>query len=190
MFLFREEMVSLSRSSSKSHYQVVQIEKLTSGSAEVKAIFDSLIVRLIRKIKEQISSLVRSQYASQLRFIILSGGLGSSKYVKQRIIAEICANASRLHNGGSLNVLVARDPQLAVVKGLVLERAQTVEQNIPVWSGRCCRVSYGILCRRIYNPKEHFGEPTVKDPLTGVLWVEDLIDWIIEVVRARAIIQP
>lgn len=144
--------------------------------------FDRLIVKLIRKIKEQISSLARSPYPSQLRYIILSGGLGSSKYVKQRIMAEICTTSMRSQNGGSLNVLVARDPQLAVVKGLVMERAQTVEQDIPVWSGRCCRVSYGILCRRIYKPKEHFGEPTVKDPLTGELWVEDQIDWIIKVV--------
>lgn len=148
----------------------------------MKAIFDDLIIRLIRKIREQISNLTRLSPYAELRYIILSGGLGSSRYVKERVTAEICTDAARVRNGNILRVLVAADPQLAVVKGLVMERAQSIEQDVPVWMGRCCRVSYGILCRRRYKAKEHFGEPTVKDPLTGELWVEDQIDWIIKVV--------
>lgn len=160
-----------------------------NDSAEVKTMFDRLILKLVRKIKQQIHTLARSTCPSEIRYIILSGGLGSSKYVKERITAEICANTSRLQGPGSMDILVAKDPQLAVVKGLVMERAQTVEQSKPVWTGRCCRVSYGILCRRIYNREKHFGEPTVEDALTGKLWIENQIDWIIKAVSSRVVIE-
>lgn len=165
-------------------------------SAEMKAIFDGLVVRLIKKIRTQIDAVARLALPSEVRCIVLCGGLGASKYIKQKLTAEFCTDVSTPNGRRNVNVFVANDPQLAVAKGLLMDRAQTfkedvegeeeaVKEVIPARSGRCCHVSYGILCRHIYDPNEHFGEPTVKDVLTGELWVKDQIDWIIQAVSSR-----
>lgn len=143
------------------------------------AIFDSLVKDLIESIRDKILSLANSHPYHELTSIVLSGGLGSSKYVEQKLRAEFSSPSSLLFNGSRPQILVAVEPQLAVVRGLVMDIIQTLSHDVPVWTGRRCRVSYGILCRLPYDSADHIGEPTMKDPLTGQLWVEDQIDWII-----------
>lgn len=146
----------------------------------MKAIFDGIAIELTNSVREQISNLERSSPYEELRYIILSGGLGSSEYIKRKVIAGIYNAAPRLMGRDQVQVIVAPDPQLAVAKGLVMDRSQTLSHDITVWAGRCCRVSYGIICKYLYNSKEHFGEPNVKDPVSGQLWVQDQIEWIIK----------
>lgn len=146
----------------------------------MKAIFDNVATELTNSVREQISNLERSLIHQELRYIILSGGLGSSNYIKQKVIAGISNATPRLMGRNQVEVLVAPDPQLAVAKGLVMDRSQTLEHDITVWAGRCCRVSYGVICKYPYNSKEHSGEPTVKDPVSGQLWVTDQIEWMIK----------
>lgn len=143
-------------------------------------IFDKIATALIKSIKEQIDNLERSTPHRELQYIILSGGLGSSNYIKQRVIEELYNTPSRFADRDPVRVLVAPDPQLAVAKGLVMDRSQTLGHDVTVLAGRCCRVSYGVICRYPYDSEEHVGEPTVRDPITGVLWVEDQIEWIIK----------
>lgn len=146
----------------------------------MKAIFDGIAAELTNSIREQLGNLDRSSPYQQLRYIILSGGLGSSNYIKQRVRMEIYNTSSRTMNRNRVEIIVAPDPQLAVAKGLVMDRSQTLSHDITVLAGRCCRVSYGIVCRYPYNSKEHVGEPTVEDPITRKPWVEDQIEWIIK----------
>lgn len=156
------------------------------SSAEIQAIFDEIATELINSIREQINSLEHSSPYQELRYIILSGGLGSSNYIKQKVVAELYNTPSRLMSRGLVEVLVAPDPQLAVAKGLVMDRSQTLGHDVTVWAGRCCRVSYGIVCRYPYDSKEHVGEPTVNDPITGALWAVDQIEWIIKEVSRKS----
>ena len=81
-----------------------------------------------------------------------------------------------------MQIRVAPDPQLVVCKGNVADRVQKLKSGQSVLSWRCCRASYGTLCKIMYNPQnpEHYGLPTELDPLDGKLYVKDYIDWFIK----------
>lgn len=70
--------------------------------------------------------------------------------------------------------------QLAVVHGLVMDRTQEISQNIVVYTKRCCRTSYGIVCRQVYDANKHQGEDIVIDPRDKQKWAERQIHWFIE----------
>lgn len=149
-------------------------------SSELRQIFEPLVQDLIKTINSQMSSLHSS---NQIRYIVLSGGLGSSKYIERSLRDEYCTSFSRPRNTNNLEILTAAEPQLAVVKGLVMDRSQALHRGVVVYTGKCCRVSYGAICRLPYDSKLHYGEPTIRDQFTKELWVEDQIDWLIREVR-------
>lgn len=64
-----------------------------------------------------------------------------------------------------------------------MDRVQALRRGSGVYTGKCSRVSYGILCRLPYDRIEHRGERVVKDPLDNMEWVEDQIDWFIKEVK-------
>jgi len=66
------------------------------------------------------------------------------------------------------------------VHGLVLDRTQEISQNIVVYTKRCCRTSYGIICRQVYDSIKHQGEDVVIDPRDKQKWAERQIHWFIE----------
>lgn len=72
--------------------------------------------------------------------------------------------------------------QLAVVQGLVMDRIQSLSHGNEIFAERCCRLSYGIICKEKYNPglQRHVGRPIVKDPWDGNTWVENQIVWFIK----------
>lgn len=60
-----------------------------------------------------------------------------------------------------------------------MDRVQALRRGVGVYTGKCSRVSYGVLCRLPYDRIEHRGERVVKDHLDGKEWAEDQIDWLI-----------
>jgi hypothetical protein len=64
-----------------------------------------------------------------------------------------------------------------------MDRVQALRRGAAVYTGKCSRVSYGVLCRLPYDRIEHRGERVVKDPLDNMEWVEDQIDWFIKEVK-------
>lgn len=52
-----------------------------------------------------------------------------------------------------------------------------------MYSERCARNSYGVLCRELYDEKKHTGEDVTKDHRDKKKWVECQIDWLIKKVR-------
>ena len=79
--------------------------------------------------------------------------------------------------------MIAENSQLAVVQGLVLERSQVTSLGAMVFKERCCRLSYGVLCREEYDPNNnptHIGQRVLKSPLDGKYWVEGQIDWLLK----------
>lgn len=72
--------------------------------------------------------------------------------------------------------------QLAVVKGLVIDRVQKLKSGKAVLGRRICRASYGIEMSVRYNKDEHIGRSVYRD-LDGELWVKGQIDWMIKKVR-------
>lgn len=77
---------------------------------------------------------------------------------------------------------MAPDPQLAVCKGLVGDHVRSLKAGKPVLKWRCCRASYGTICKEIYdkdNPM-HVGRQTEKDPMNGKVYVTQSIAWFIK----------
>ena len=70
--------------------------------------------------------------------------------------------------------------QLAVVQGLVTDRTQKIFRGTGVYQDRCCRISFGVVCREEYDEVRHRGEKVTTDPLDKSRWAEDQIDWFIK----------
>lgn len=81
-----------------------------------------------------------------------------------------------------MQIRVAPDPQLVVCKGIVADRVAKLKTGQSVLGWRCCRASYGTMCKMIHEPNnsDHFGLKTELDPLDGKMYVVDCIDWFIK----------
>lgn len=117
---------------------------------------------------------------TQKQYIVLSGGLGSSTYVRDRLQQQFMSfphpNASRV------TILPCQDPQLVVVRGLLLDRQQNMDSgSISVLASRIARASYGVIVREVYSPALHFNEEVVTDSMDGKSrWAINQIEWLIK----------
>ena len=69
-----------------------------------------------------------------------------------------------------------------------MARIQSTRGGPDIYAHRCCPVSFGIVCRELYNPEKHQGEIVVLDPYDKQRWAERQINWIIkqgQIVRAE-----
>jgi len=89
-------------------------------------------------------------------------------------------------------VRIAPDPQLAVCKGLVADRVRKLTTNQSILGWRCCRASYGTICKILYNKKnpEHIGKPVTKDPINNKLYITQAVAWFIKKGEAVSVDQP
>jgi hypothetical protein len=117
--------------------------------------------------------------------LILSGGLSNSAYVQEQIRKRYSSNANNFSNARLMNVWVAPDPQLAVCKGLVEDQSRKATTGKHVIEQRCCRASYGTICKEKYDEKNyrHQGRRVVKDGVDGKQYVVDAIEWFIRKVK-------
>jgi hypothetical protein len=167
----------------------IEESKMVITREELQAVFDDQVNKICDLIDKQLR-LVSERHATEpISYLVLSGGLGSSPYVQSRIKARYeTAWGGHSPGVGELSVLLANEPQLTVVHGLVMSKIQTTRGGPDMYSLRCCPVSFGIVCREIYNPSKHQGEDIVQDPYDGRRWAERQINWIItqgQVVRAN-----
>lgn len=119
--------------------------------------------------------------------MVLSGGLGNSAYVRDQLRIRYGRGNSSHFNARNLQIRVAPDPQLVVCKGIVADRVQKLKSGQSVLGWRCCRSSYGLLCKVKHDPNNpaHHGLNTSRDPLDGQLYITDYIDWFIKQVSLR-----
>lgn len=52
-----------------------------------------------------------------------------------------------------------------------------------MYSLRMCPISFGIVCRELYNASKHQGAEVIQDPFDKKRWAERQIHWIITQVR-------
>lgn len=123
--------------------------------------------------------------------LVLSGGLGHSPYIQQRLKSRYIAGGGHA-NARGLQVRVAPDPQLAVCKGMVADRIRKLKAGKAVLQYRCCRASYGTVCKELYNKNNplHVGRPTSLDPMNGKLYVTQSIAWFIKQVCLSGLFEP
>lgn len=120
---------------------------------------------------------------------VLSGGLGNSTYVQNCLRNRYASGNTSHSNSQNLQIRVAPDPQLVVCKGIVADRVQKLKTGQSVLGWRCCRASYGTMCKILHEPSNpaHFGLRTELDKLDGKLYIVDCIDWFIKQVWSETL---
>jgi hypothetical protein len=161
--------------------------EMTFTREELGALFDKQVEKLFRLIDAQLQRILTILPAAQVSHLVLSGGLGNSPYIQQRLKMRYGQGLGYPANAASMIVRTAPDPQLAVCKGLVADRVRRLKVGRSVLSTRCCRKSFGTLCKVPYDRKnpDHMGKPTHKDPYSGKLYIVSAIAWFIKKVSPR-----
>ena len=156
---------------------------------DLRRIFDRQLEKLFNLIDKQLSSLSQRMPHETVGHLVLSGGLGQSAYVQKKLRDRYSEGSYIYPNAQTMQVRLAPDPQLAVCKGLVADRLRKLKAGEGVLGWRCCRASYGLICKKLYdknNPK-HIWRRTEKDPRDGKLYVQDCVDWFVEKVRCNSL---
>ncbi|KAF1998144.1 hypothetical protein P154DRAFT_263300 [Amniculicola lignicola CBS 123094] len=153
--------------------------ELTFNREDLQKLFDKQIQKLYKLIDTQLQSLLQKFPNEPVAHLVLSGGLGNSAYVQSQLKHHYAT--SRLRNAHHISVRIAPDPQLAVCKGLVSDRVSKVLTSQSVLGWRCCRSSYGTVCKILYDKKnpEHQGKELTKDPLNGKYYICQAIAWFV-----------
>ncbi|CBF75984.1 hypothetical protein AN3519.2 [Aspergillus nidulans FGSC A4] len=142
--------------------------------------FDKKINEMCELLDRQIQNMETKYPQDRISYLILSGGFGSSPYVRDRLHQRYAVPGVAKHpNVLGLQVLMAEEPQLAVVHGLLLDRIQQLKRGVVMFGSRRSPVSYGIICDLIYDPEKHIGEPVRRDPRDNNLYAIDQIEWLI-----------
>lgn len=152
------------------------------GREDLRQLFDRQLEKLFKLVDNQLRSLSQRIPNATVSHLVLSGGLGQSAYVQHKLRERYGDGSYMFSNAQTMQVRVAPDPQLAVCKGLVADRLRKLKVGEGVLGWRCCRASYGLICREHYdknNPK-HQWRKTERDPRDGKMFVPDCIDWFVE----------
>jgi hypothetical protein len=112
--------------------------------------------------------------------MVLSGGLGSSHYVRDRLQQQFLSFPHP--NASQVAVIPCTEPQLVVVRGLLQDRQQRMETGtVSVLASRIARASYGVIVQELYSPQLHAGEEVRKDAFnSGQTWAMNQIQWLIK----------
>ncbi|PSS00642.1 hypothetical protein BD289DRAFT_360782 [Coniella lustricola] len=158
----------------------IESGRLLVTREEMQSLFDPHIKSMLNKIREQLNFVQLKAFGNpQVKYLILSGGLGSSAYVRERLQEDLHVNPHP--NAALVKIISAADPQMVVVKGLLLDRLQKLDSGSrPVLVARKARASYGLMCKMKYNPEIHFQEELRTDPLDGEMYAMSQIDWLIK----------
>ncbi|KAF8866590.1 hypothetical protein BDZ45DRAFT_578820 [Acephala macrosclerotiorum] len=148
---------------------------------DFRKLFDIEVDKMIHIIQNQMDIMHVKYPYKKIDYLVLSGGLGSSAYVQKRL-KEALTGANAHPAAPSLKVIAAAndEPQLAVVKGLVLDRMLRMTTGKAVLRERLARASYGVVCDVVYDPRRDIGHTPYKDPLDGRLWLKNHIIWVIK----------
>ncbi|EMC95983.1 hypothetical protein BAUCODRAFT_157339 [Baudoinia panamericana UAMH 10762] len=159
----------------------IKDSKLVVERTEMEGLFDEQIRKISDVIDKQLNRVRDTHPGESICGLVLSGGLGSSPYVRKALEKRFASGGGGGHtNAEGLGIITAEEPQLAVVKGLVLARVQPLISGIDILDERRCPLSYGVLCRERYDPKKHQGAPVTIDHIDGKRWAEKQIHWLIK----------
>ncbi|KAA8647819.1 Hsp70 family protein [Aspergillus tanneri] len=146
----------------------------------VKNCFDLKIAEICSLLDGHICQMYARYPKDQINYLILSGGFGSSPYVRQCLVERFTSLDTTKHpNAERMQVLLADEPQLVVVHGLVLDRIQQIRYGVVTFGSRCSPVSYGIICDQIYDPEKHIGESVRLDSRDKQMYAVDQVDWLV-----------
>ena len=142
--------------------------------------FDDQAKGMIDLISGQLQATKTRFPDEKVKYLVFSGGLGKNLYIRDRLRRFVAEQRSFQSNANDLEVLLAQEPQLVVVRGLVKDRVQEICRGVVIFDMVCCRESYGMKTREEYDRKRHRGPEPEKDEKDGKRWVYNRIDWVIK----------
>ncbi|KAM5346959.1 hypothetical protein ACJ41O_009964 [Fusarium nematophilum] len=158
--------------------------------SELRGFFDSQVGLIKMHLEDFVVNQVKSDEETQVEYLVLSGGLGSSPYVKRRV-EEFCTSGQHPVLK-TTKVVLSDQPQLAVCMGLV----RHAKRSPTLFPKYCCRASFGIACRapcsglaeekwkKFLDQAKTEGRPLVKDQFNKK-WIDNCVDWFVRKVRRR-----
>ena len=149
--------------------------------SELRQLFDAQVDLLFDLLDKQLQRFQESHPLQHVSHLILSGGLGNSVYVQGQLRKRYGLGSNTLNYGLEIRVQVAPEPQLAVCKGVVMNRMRKFKTGKGVLGWRCARASYGTICKIPYDPTNplHVGRPRSQDPFTGAEYLANAVEWFI-----------
>ncbi|KAL9120571.1 MAG: hypothetical protein Q9187_002873 [Circinaria calcarea] len=156
---------------------------------DMSGLFDEQLFDIYSIIDDQMNHLKKTK--KEVNHLVLSGGLGSSLYVKKKLTERYVNNIKAYPHAKNLKIHTADDPyalplsnspqgQTAVVQGLVINHAQKREHGTAVLKSRTCPASYGVLHQTPYDEVLHTGMKIERDPLDNAMYAVDVIQWFVK----------
>jgi hypothetical protein len=130
--------------------------------------FQPQVNGIIEYINEQLS--IVNDY-NKVTHLVLAGGLCGSQHVQQQI--NECY-------GEHMYILITDVPEIAVAKGLVLDRIMEIRYKVSILGTSRPTLSYGIIPNHLsYHSSSLVEKHSNKNPYDHKNWETNAIDWII-----------
>ena len=160
----------------------IEDSKMTINMEELQTLFDFQIEKMLKLVDEQLAKTEEKHPGTRISHLVLSGGLGSSPYVRKRLHSHFdTGSSSHRSSVEDMEIRTVAEPQLAVVHGLVMDRVQLLARKEVVFKERCCRISYGIVYRALRDPRNpaHIGRKIMVDSRDRKEYVENQVMWFV-----------
>lgn len=157
--------------------------KLMFTPKKLAAFFDERLKVIFDAVDTQLRNLKNLYENRQVDYMILSGGLGSSQYVKKKLEERYCKE-KLYSNASDMTILRAETPQVVVAKGLVTDHLRTSSKDknqTSVLQNWISPRSYGVVGVKPWNPYIHLKQDKeAPDELTGKAYAINQITWVIK----------
>ncbi|PGH27409.1 hypothetical protein AJ80_00887 [Polytolypa hystricis UAMH7299] len=116
---------------------------------EIRTMFDDQIELIFTLIDEQLRAMRDLEEEEKVTHFVISGGLGSSEYVQNRIRQHYGTGEDAKH------ILTSQNPQLAVCCGLVIDRVHTRKYGQSIILQPRSSLSFGIIFNKSMHGNIH-----------------------------------
>ena len=131
---------------------LIQNGGLKITQQELRLLFDNQVQILFDLVDRQILDFAEQYGGMEITRLVLSGGLGKSSYVPQKLQEKYGMHV-RSPPTTHMTVHVSPELQLAVCKGICLDRVGKLRDGRSILGTRYCRASYGTEVKIPYDPK-------------------------------------
>lgn len=147
---------------------------------ELQALFDTQVELLFGLIDSQLAAFAKEYPTEDISRMVLSGGLGKSEYVRQKLQEKYSMRVGE-QPSTHMTVHVSKEPQLAVCKGVCLDRLGKLRDGRSVLGTRYCRASYGTEVKIPHDPKnkQHWHKKIERDVHDKKDYICKGIEWFI-----------
>ncbi|KAI6781119.1 uncharacterized protein J7T54_003287 [Emericellopsis cladophorae] len=134
---------------------------------ELEQLFDPQVKGILSLLDEMVMKHEKRTDSKRIDHVVLSGGLGRSKYVFKQLEEYVSSSRSAALKGTKVHQ--SSDPQLCVCLGIVESAMQTIENDTNMFQRRISKVSLEASKNDLV---------TEKDP-EGHRWIRGYMDWFI-----------